>query len=649
MRYISIFILLFSISFSAFPKSNRSQISAFLDSSYVYTNSAEEVPFLLKALEISIKNNDLKDQSAIYRSLTRNSYNRWLPDSVQYWGDLGLNASRQADAHNELIDILSLMCFRDLFFDEYENATEKATELFRLGKELNHPSGMISSYEAMGMMYRQTSRPGQALIAFNEGLNLIREAGEKPSHEMQFLSYIIDIMLSQGKVNEVEGYIEDYLRMNENYAQNKYKNQGTIPVERCRWLGECYLTDLFIQRKDYEKAKEHYLASCAYTDIEDVYVKYYFDLNTISYYQYISKDYNKALALIDQLLVDENRTEILQKKADILYDMGQFKNSISTYRDLIHLKDSVHDFELTSQLNDLRSRLEVNKLELATKDLEAKKNELRLRIFILSFIFAVIILIFLAVILIRTAIVKNILAKSEQELKIAKEKAEESNHLKTVFIQNMSHEIRTPLNAIVGFSSLLAEMPEERAEFTKIIEENSSLLLKLVDDMLNISMIETNKHTSFDMKLCDVEECCQSAIASVMNKVKEPVKLTFTPHQYPLKISTDPHRLHQVLTNLLTNASKFTTEGEINLTYLKDEPNRVRFMVTDTGIGIPAEKREEIFGRFVKLDDFKQGVGLGLYICLSIVTGMHGRIFVDPSYDDGARFIVDLPLHHKKE
>ncbi|MEG1587459.1 MAG: HAMP domain-containing sensor histidine kinase, partial [Bacteroidales bacterium] len=596
-------------------------------------------------------NNNVEKQAVFLSNLTRNSFNRWLPDSIRYWGETGVAIAESSKNYPLMLDMMSLLCLRELFLDNYEDASERAETLFKFGKEFNEPTGIIASYEAMGLLYRQTSRPKQALASYKDGLVFLNQTLKRPSQELQFVGYIIEILLIQGNTQEAAQYIDTYAEIIAGFANNKYPESGMIPLDRCRMLLECYRTDMYIQERNFKAAKKHYLESASYeSKISDVYVKYYFDLNTIAYHQFITKEYGLALRDIENMILAERAPEMVQRKADILYDMGHYKESVRALKNVIHLKDSINDFELNNQLNGLRSRLDVSRLELEKKELEAKRSQLHLRIFLLCLVFTIIILFFLIVILVRTARVKNILKKSERDLKIAKEKAEESSRLKTVFIQNMSHEIRTPLNAIVGFSSLLAEMPEEAPRFCGLIEENSNMLLKLVDDLLNISLIESKNHTVLNPESCDLNQCCHKALDSIKSRVGESVKLTFTPESNRCMIVSDPLRLHQVMTNLLANASKYTGAGEINLSYIKmKDQKKIKLIVTDTGQGIPADKREAIFERFVKLDNFKQGTGLGLYICRAIVGAMDGRIYVDPEYVNGARFVVEVPLQLPKK
>lgn len=217
----------------------------------------------------------------------------------------------------------------------------------------------------------------------------------------------------------------------------------------------------------------------------------------------------------------------------------------------------------------------------------------------------------------------------ELELILAKEKAEESDRLKSAFLANMSHEIRTPLNAIVGFSSLLAEADDdERESYMSLVEENNELLLNLISDILDISKIEAGT-VELIITRVDVARLCREVISTCSHKKhEEAVGLRFDESSPQIMVDADKNRIMQVLSNFITNALKFTTKGSVTLSYRLEDDGLLHFCVTDTGKGIPAEQQHEIFSRFVKLDSFSQGAGLGLSICQSLVERMGGQIGV---------------------
>lgn len=237
------------------------------------------------------------------------------------------------------------------------------------------------------------------------------------------------------------------------------------------------------------------------------------------------------------------------------------------------------------------------------------------------------------------------LKETERMLIGAKEKAEEADRLKSAFLANMSHEIRTPLNAIVGFSSLLeeAEDAEEKHLYAKIIEENNKLLLQLISDILDLSKIEAG---TFDIILeqVDAQQLCNELLQSMQVRATEQVEILLAPELPELTFTSDKNRLYQVLLNFVTNALKFTSEGSIVIDY-RINGNEVRFSVQDTGMGIEPEKQEAIFTRFVKLNNFIAGTGLGLPICQSIVTQLGGKIGVESEPGKGSCFWFTHPIN----
>ncbi len=232
----------------------------------------------------------------------------------------------------------------------------------------------------------------------------------------------------------------------------------------------------------------------------------------------------------------------------------------------------------------------------------------------------------------------------EMELILAKEKAEESDRLKSAFLANMSHEIRTPLNSIVGFSSLLAETEslEERREYIPLIEENNDLLLQLISDILDISKIEAGT-MEFTPGTVDVRRLCRELIQGFSLKVPKEVALVFDESLPQIMVEGDKNRITQVLANFMTNAMKFTRNGSITLSYEMMDGDMLKFAVRDTGIGISPEKLNAIFSRFVKLNAFAQGTGLGLSISQSLVEHMGGQIGVDSEEGKGSCFWFTLP------
>lgn len=308
----------------------------------------------------------------------------------------------------------------------------------------------------------------------------------------------------------------------------------------------------------------------------------------------------------------------------------------------------------TLEANRLKDSLESQRIRQRAHESEMKRHNLLLTSLLLM---ATIIIVFSLWNKHKSRKYKRKLQHSNSQLRdtveklfVARDEAQRADRMKTMFLQNMSHEIRTPLNAIVGFSQVLTQMgdsfsDEEKAEMTKSINENTELLTTLIDDILDITSLESGKY-SFKFDDVEVHDLCEGAVKTVAHRVAPGVELkTDVRLPNPYKIVTDGMRVKQVLINFLTNAAKNTTEGSITLACRDDgERGMLVFCVTDTGIGVPKDKMKAIFERFNKLDRYKQGTGLGLSICQTIAEKLGGRIYIDENYTGGARFYFEMKI-----
>lgn len=340
---------------------------------------------------------------------------------------------------------------------------------------------------------------------------------------------------------------------------------------------------------------------------------------------------------------------------------GQLKEAIQVYKNILETNAEINNKAFDRQMAQLRVLNDLNDSEKRIRELEHQNVQIASRqrqlVYILVTIGILLILVFLLYRLYhRTRRLKNelllekdSLVESEKQLRIIKEKAVEANHLKTVFISNISHEVRTPLNAIVGFSELLVDnsfSEEEKITFAATIKHSSELLMNLINDVLDLSRLESGNY-NFTIKGWDAVVLCREIMDSLEGKVMPDVKLNFISAVETFLLNTDRYRLLQLLGHLLSNALKFTTVGEVNLKFEIDrESNSVCFIVADTGCGIPVEMADKIFERFEKLDDFKQGTGLGLAICRNIAGRFGGSLYLDTSYAKkmkGACFVFVHP------
>ena len=311
--------------------------------------------------------------------------------------------------------------------------------------------------------------------------------------------------------------------------------------------------------------------------------------------------------------------------------------------------------------SEFATLLEVEKLNAEKKELMLQAQEKEIRNKTTLIISLIVLLGILFMFLYRENFLKRKLKVSESELKIrneeltisreelhkAKDIAEASSRMKTTFIESMTHEIRTPLNSIVGFSQILndhySNSPETQ-EFVKIIENNSNDLLRLVTDVLALSELDQYDKLPTNITT-DVNAICELAYEVAKNKSQKGVEVFFKPERESLFILSNQERISQVLNNLMHNAAKFTSHGSICIAYsISEAEKKIEISVTDTGMGIPADKQNCVFERFYKVNSFTQGTGLGLSISRSIAEKLGGSLQIDSSYTDGCRIVLTLPL-----
>jgi len=327
-------------------------------------------------------------------------------------------------------------------------------------------------------------------------------------------------------------------------------------------------------------------------------------------------------------------------KAQCLESMRRFKEACKAYTYYNQVNDSVRSVELDDKLSKYTIQFDVDKLQMEKLELSAEVNRNRLIAVLTGSTCILILLIILSYFYIRTLAMNK-------KLDAANKAVVKASRIKSSFIQHITHEIRTPLNSIVGFSSLIAAggvSEEENREYAAQIESSNAYLLDLVNNVVDIadmdSLTENMPKRSFD-----VDTCCKECVSEILPSVKEGVELQYVPSLAPVMMLAVYPWVKRVLLALLANAGKFTETGIIRLSYTEDKQKRlVRFIVEDTGPGIDAQYKESIFERFVKVDNFTPGTGLGLAVARQIMDIVDGKIYLDTTYLDGARFVVEWPV-----
>ncbi|MBR5204087.1 MAG: tetratricopeptide repeat-containing sensor histidine kinase [Bacteroidaceae bacterium] len=622
-------------------------------------NTPEEILYLDSMLQLAQTIDSVHWQSQAMAFMARNYYNRMNPDSLMYWAGKLDTLALKHEHYKEFFDVFSLVCFWELYDKNYDSALDKANRLYLMAKDLDNANGLIASYETIGLIYMETFRYVEAIKSFNEGLELQnQQKNPRHAYQFQFMSYIIESYLK----------LKDYKNAKESLAkayaliEQCQQKERSFPADRCLWLLNCYNIEMYVAQKLPNKAEAYIIEAEKYVDIDDFYVFCYHHLVSASYYQLLG-NYTRALDKVNTVLAEtgDDYLPALKMKAELLLNAGKEQEAAMLYHKSVNLIDSTYNESLSKQINQLRTIHEVDKLELRNKEIELKSKKYKLTltsslIILLVFVLAIVCAHYIRIRKIKNRLElsdkelkkdKELLLISEKELSIAKEKAEASNRIKDVFLANLSHEIRTPLNSIVGFSSLLGNMQhkKEAQEYASIIKQNSDMLLKLVNDAVSLSVLQTGQ-TSFATEEVEVCTICRKLVAYYTAKAKPGVVIEacLPCEEYSLK--TDASRLHQVLENLLSNAVKFTDKGHITLSLeLQEESGCARFIVTDTGCGIPEDMQEKVFASFQKVDSFVQGFGLGLTICKLIAQYLNGSIDIDPTYKEGTRMIFTHPIN----
>ena len=368
-----------------------------------------------------------------------------------------------------------------------------------------------------------------------------------------------------------------------------------------------------------------------------------------NYYEY-TKNYPKIIQCCDSVIKTApkygmDNVYCYKTKSECLAALGHWQEAYQTITEYMAIKDSIDSENISDELTELQTRYDVNRLELEKANLISGQQKM----YILLASLLVIILSGCLLYVYRTL---GITRRLKRNLETESQKAQESEKMKTLFMNSMSHEIRTPLNSIQGFSSIILSGEEiekhMEQEMKANIEGAVTQLTDLLNDMLEISQLGCT-NDMLPVAAVNIEKMCKECMDIETKKYKKPEIEYRIENDCPSPIyHTNYNYIVKAICNLLANANKFTRQGSITLGCHEDSShNRLIISVTDTGIGIPADKREWVFEAFTKIDDFTAGTGLGLYVCREIVKHLRGRIYVDSTYTGGTRMTIELPADKK--
>lgn len=523
-------------------------------------------------------------------------------------------------------------------------AIDRARLMYEYAKDIKSNFGIALSNQAVGQAYSASNIQDKALISYMDALRYL------PENNPQTYRLLVKISTQLQQMNRLEEAMEYVKKLNPLLEQNP-EHPLAIPIliENATY---------YISSGDQDTALQylHRADSIYKNHTHEIAHEFSINYYTAACYRALAADYHdkekadEALALYNQLLevVSNNKRSleyrwICAEKIYLYKLLGHFDEACQIYKELYSVTDTLASKSYIRQINALKATYQVDEIELENK---AQQNKM---VVVLIFI-GLGLLTFISMLAIWLRRQKKVVVMSTETLEQLRHNAENATRAKSIFLSNMSHEIRTPLNALSGFSALLTEEgldDSTRRQCTDIIQQNSELLLKLINDVIDLSSLEFGK-MQFSIAEHDAVATCRN-VTDTVGKVKQTqAELLFETSLEELYIETDDSRLQQVLINLLINATKFTPDGSITLKLEKQSEEMALFSVTDTGCGIPKEKQASIFQRFEKLDENAQGSGLGLSICQLIIEHIGGKIWIDPDYTGGSRFVFTHPIHQTR-
>ena len=525
-------------------------------------------------------------------------------------------------------------------------ATNRAQLMYEEAKATDYQFGMVVANQAIGDAYNTIANMGdKALESYQDALTELSNISDQHPYRAQLLLKMSNVLQRKGRLEEAEKILEELEKIL--YQEPDYPTDFFFCIEKTNFaISHGHLSQDYL---DEANIWLHKMDSIYQLHPEKFY-RFHLDYTTAAYYRAMGnwdKQYWKqALDIYSKLQAEysgNKRSTYYRwtslEKIYLCKIQGMAMEACRIYQELYPPIDTLASQSYIRQINTIKAKYQVDKAETASNN---EYNKIITSILV-GTMALVTLFVLLAILLKRQ---REKVKLSTQKLATSRINAENAMRAKSVFLSNMSHEIRTPLNALSGFSSLLTEEgldDETRRQCNEVIQQNSELLLKLINDVIDLSSLEFGK-LQFCIAQHDAVSICKNVIDTV-NKVKQTqAELTFTTELEEMPIETDDSRQQQVLINLLINATKFTPQGSIVLKLEKETDDTVLFTVTDTGCGIPKDKQANIFQRFEKLNENAQGSGLGLSICQLIIEHIGGQIWIDSEYTEGSRFCFTHPI-----
>ena len=521
-------------------------------------------------------------------------------------------------------------------------ALQETQRMMEDAKAHQNKLGHAMAYKQIGMIYLNMKQTEPAVEALQHYADLIKD-------EEEDLTLLSNVYYRIAKAYDYDQNYDEEQRVTSEwlgFLHTKFGKQEKPEIREC--YNACYLARAaaFIGLKKLDEAGMALDTAAHHAHIVNTSLSLHHLYKMQARYYLAKGDAANALLYTDsvRLVTDEKDDHTDEIRAQALIMLGQGEEAALIYQRLYHEKDSVFGRDARLHLDELNTLFQLD-------ELKTEQQRTRFRYTLIAASSIVLALLLLWLIGLRSSIKQK---KANEQLRIANERTKATMKMRSKFIRNISHEIRTPLNIVSGFTQILA-MPDmdipksEKRDMQERVTENTERITNLVDRMLELSdtgsetVIERNDETN---ARAIVEEAIKHSGITLHTKPGHAESaVTFeSPDEQALAritLRTNQRNAIRALAQLLENAVKFTNEGTIRL-LIEDAEEKVRFVVEDTGIGIPANQREHVFEEFVQLDEFVDGAGIGLTIARSIAERMGGRLWLDTNYTQGSRFVLEL-------
>lgn len=578
-------------------------------------------------------------------------YDEYVPiDSVICWSENILPVIKTNNRNDENYFLLQLQLANAYTLrGDISLAIDRARLMYEEAKETEYEFGIAVANQAIGDAYTIANQCDKALDSYQDALKELNHLSQQHPYRIQLLLKISNALQRKGQLETAQKTLHDIeqtLQKQPDYATCFFAN-----IEKANYaISHGHLSKAYLK----EAAAYLHNMDSIYRIHPEKFYCFHLKYTTAAYYRAMGNwnrmYWNKALQLYEELRQEYTVNKqsayyrwITQETIYLYKIQGKSMAACLLYQELYSTVDTLTAEGYVRQINILRAKYQIDQMEIASREEHNK--------FITGILTGSILLVFIFIIItIMLRKQRQEIALSTQKLEHLRTNAENATSAKSTFLSNMSHEIRTPLNALSGFSSLLTEENldnETRRQCNEVILQNSELLLKLINDVIDLSSLEFGK-IKFCINKYNVVNICRNVIDTVSKIKQTQAAICFITELESMDIETDDARLQQVLINLLINATKFTSQGSIILELRKQSEQELLFSVTDTGCGIPKEKQAAIFRRFEKLNENAQGSGLGLSICQLIIEHIGGKIWIDSDYTGGSRFFFTHPIRQSQ-